>query len=511
MLTAFYKGFLKQFGDLTPEEAFRSSFWYRLAVLLADDSRETAASMHLQLSGLDPNKILRVANAEGNERLRYFSQSSDLLRSIERMKPASGEAPIPHRSKLLDELTALTLTVEEQYMAQMGFKSRRQVFQERFYYRLAYHCFREFDGRKATFHPAIEESTGEFTVTLRQDGESPIWRLVVPRQKVKGLLLTFREAFPDRHEWEIHPIPLKCVLKISAKGSSSLEIEPLVQVVAEGGKTKTFSREALERFRYGDLFYVKDFGLLAQMESLGRIEAKFPKITKTALKKAEVPGFLQEFEQDLQEGSHIVDATVKDLKIYSRFERVEITPAVLKRDWCWLSGRYGFGKSSISLAQVLQAKREGRRFASLTDGWVDCEAEDFDSLNPLLNRVGPELKRDMPERLKLSRMELLRLKASMPGEVEVAGNSKGAATVKSMLELRPPQPLPEPKGLASALRPYQRLGWTGSISCSKTAWGDCYAMTWAWAKPMRPWPLYCRFGKAERWINLSSSFARLRS
>jgi len=413
MLTAFYKGFLKQFGDLTPEEVFRSSLWYRLATLLADDSRETTGSMHLHGSGLDPNKILRVVNADGNERLQYFSQSSDLLRFIERMKPGNGEAPVPHRSKLLDELTALTLTVEEQYMARMGFKSRRQVFEESFFYRLAYHCFREFNGRKVTFHPAIEESTGEFTVTLQQGGESPIWRLVVPRQKVKGLLLTFREAFPDQREWDIHPIPLKSVLKISAKGASSLQIEPLVQLVTEGEKTKTFAREDLERFRYGDLFYVKDLGLLAQMEPPGRIEAKFSKLTKSVLKKAEVPLFLQEFMQDLQEGSHIVDATVKNLKIYSRFDRVEITPAVLKRDWCWLSARYGFGTSSISLVQVLQAKREGRRFVSLTDGWVDCEAEDFDSLNPLLNHVDPELKRDLPEQLKLSRMQLLRLKASM--------------------------------------------------------------------------------------------------
>jgi superfamily II DNA or RNA helicase len=458
MLIAFYRGFLKQFGDQTPEEAFRSSFWHRLAALLADDSRETPGSMNLLLSGLDPNRTLRVVGADGKERLQYFSQSSDFLHFIERMKPTAGEAPVPHRSALLDELAALTLTVEEQYMAQMGFKSRRQVFEESFYYRLAYHCFREFDGRKATFHPAIEESTGEFTVTLRQDGESPIWRLVVPRQKVKSLLLTFREVFPDQREMAIHPIPLKSVLRISAKASSSLEIKPLVQVVAEDGKTRNFAREDLERFRYGDLFYVKELGLLAQMESPGRIEAKFPMPTKTVIRKSQVPIFLQEFEQDLREGSHIVDATVKNLKIYSKFDRMEITPAVLKRDWCWLSARYGFGKSSISLAQVLQAKKEGRRFVSLSDGWVDCEAEDFDSLNPLLNHFGPVLKGDLPERMKLSRMDLLRLKASTSGELEVAGKGKAAAIIKSMLELRPPQPLPEPKGLTSALRPYQRLG-----------------------------------------------------
>jgi len=151
MLTAFYKGVLKQFGDLTPEEVFRSSLWYRLATLLADDSRETTGSMHLHGSGLGPNKILRVVNADGNERLQYFSQSLDLLRFIERMKPGNGEAPVPHRSKLLDELTAFTLTEEEQYMARMGFKSRRQVFEESFFTASPTTAFANLTGGKSLF------------------------------------------------------------------------------------------------------------------------------------------------------------------------------------------------------------------------------------------------------------------------------------------------------------------------------------------------------------------------
>jgi hypothetical protein len=43
-LTALYKGFKNPSGDQTPEEAFRSSFWFRLATVLAEESQEACGS-----------------------------------------------------------------------------------------------------------------------------------------------------------------------------------------------------------------------------------------------------------------------------------------------------------------------------------------------------------------------------------------------------------------------------------------------------------------------------------
>jgi hypothetical protein len=44
-LTALYKGFKIPSGDQTPEGAFRSSFWFRLATILAEESQEACGSV----------------------------------------------------------------------------------------------------------------------------------------------------------------------------------------------------------------------------------------------------------------------------------------------------------------------------------------------------------------------------------------------------------------------------------------------------------------------------------
>ena len=457
-LVALYKTFREQYGEKTPEEAFRSSLWHRLAAILADGAQETAESVRLQFVDLNSRRALRVLDAEEKEKLHYFSQASDAIRFIERMDQSGGEGMVPRRGDFLKKLAALTLTDEESYMAQMGFKTIRQVLEESFWYRLAYHCFREFGDRDNTFHPAVEEASGEFTLTFKHGGGDAIGRMVIPRRRVKSLLSAFREIFPNQRELAIHPVPLKSLFKISANKKMDLQIKPIVQVLKEDGEARFFAREDLERFRYGDLIYIKDLGVLAELEPSGKMQEKFAKPTRMVLKKSQVPSFLQEFGPELREGAHIVDASVRNLKIYTHFDKMDITPAALKRGWCWLSVKYGFGNSSISLAQILQAKKEGQRFVSAANGWVDCQSEDFESFDPILNRVSTEQQDNPPELVKLSRMELLRLKAATPRPLEVIGKGKTVSLLKSMLDLRPAHPLPELKGLASPLRPYQKLG-----------------------------------------------------
>ena len=389
-LVELYKALLKKYGGKPPQDAFRSSLWYRLAAILADKCQETPKSVRLQFVDFGSRRSIRVIASNGQEILSYLSQSADAIRLLERLGQVPEDNVIPHRGDLLEDLALFTLSDNERAMREVGVKTIRQVLEENFWYRMAYHCFREFGEEEVTFLPAIDEKSGTFQVTCkRSDGEA-VFRMVIPRQKVKGLLTGLKELLPNQHGLAIHPIPLKSIFNISATTELDLEVRPMIQVLQEGGEAKFFDREDLERFRYGDLVYVKELGILAELEPPGKMERKFVSPTRMVLKKSQVPTFLQEFRDDLQEGPHIVDATVKRLKIYDRFDRVEIIPEAIDRDWCWLSLRYGFGNSSVSLAEILRAKKEGQRFISTTDGWVDCLSQEFQDLDPILNRFSAE-------------------------------------------------------------------------------------------------------------------------
>jgi len=455
-LVKLYRALQKEFGGQSPQDAFRSSIWYRMATILADGCQETTGSVRLQFVDLESGRALRVLGSDGKEMLSYLSKFSDAIRFLERLGQVPKENAVPHRGALLEELAHMTLSYGEHIMRESGVKTIRRVLEESFWYRLAYHGFREFGGKEINFHPSIEEASGAFTVTCRRFGDDPIFRIVIPRGKVKSLLVAFKEFLPNQHGLSIHPIPLKSIFKISINTELDLEVRPIIQVLQENGEARFFEREDLERFRYGDLIYIKELCILAELEPPGEIPRKFATPVRMVLKKSQVPSFLQELGDEIQDGPHIIDASVKSLKIYKGFDRVEIAPGALDRDWCWLSVRYGFGNSSISLAEILRAKKEGQRFIPTTDGWVDCQSRDFEDLDP--GQFSVEALANPSDHLKLSRMDLLRLKATSHRPLQVTGDGDMASLFIRMLDFKPATPLPELDGMTSPLRPYQKLG-----------------------------------------------------
>jgi superfamily II DNA or RNA helicase len=282
--------------------------------------------------------------------------------------------------------------------------------------------------------------------------------LVLPREKVRAVLRNFQDQLLNDNQLALSPVPLKSLFKISATTEMDLEIRPLVEVLQADGEKRFLEREELEKYRYGDLIYVKELGLLAELERPGAPERKFTTPVKMVLKKSQVPEFIQEYGSLLNDETQLVDASVKNLKIFCQADRLEILPEALDRDWCWLSVRYGFGQSSVSLWDILETRREGQRYLAVPEGWVDCRAPEWSEL-AFLEEKGPEIAGAAPgENLKLSLMELLRLQALHPAARQVATESAPGRRLSQILDLKPARPYQPLKGLQSSLRPYQILG-----------------------------------------------------
>jgi len=514
-LVKLYKALQKEFGGQSPQDAFRSSLWNRMATIMADGCHETTGSIRLQFVGRESKRTLRVLGSDGKEMLSYLSKLSDGIRFIERLGQVPKENTVPHRGALLEELARMTLSDAEHIMWESGVKTIRRVLEESFWYRLAYHGFREFGDKGINFYPSIEEASGTFTVNCRGLGDDPIFRMIIPRSKVKSLLVAFKEFLPNQHGLSIYPIPLKSIFKISINTELDLEVRPIIQVLQESGEARFFEREDLERFRYGDLIYIKELGILAELEPPGEIPRRFAAPVRMVLKKSQVPSFLQELGDELQDGPHIIDASVKSLKIYKQFDRVEIAPGALERDWCWLSVRYGFGNSSISLAEILRAKKEGQRFIPTTDGWVDCQSQDFEGLDPGQFSVGPLTNQS--SQLKLSRVDLLRMKATSQIPFKVTGDDEMASLFKRMLDLRPGRTLPDLDGMTSSLRPYQKLGveWLlflfenglGGLLCDDMGMGKTHEimalmlLLWKHMRVKEPFLVVCPTTVLSHWFS----------
>ncbi len=457
-LATAFKALASQSPVRTFEKSFSTSIWHGLAALLGESSGSFDQPITFKIGAQDG--ILRLMDSKGETLAHYFSKNPDRTRLMERCAFAPSGDGAPSRSWALSRLADMTRSENEKMMNQQGFKTRKQALEGSFWYRLMYHCFREFEMGEAndgTFQPAISDSTGHFTVSyLSSEGEHRV-RLFIPRGKVRKLLSTFRDRLPNQHMLAIHPIPLKSIFKVTQNTELDLEIRPQIRLLQENGEERFFENGELEKFTYGSLVYIREMGIMAQLETPGN-QRKFRAPVRMVLKKSQVPLFLEEYERDLKEGSFLVDETVTGLKIIKDFDRVEIRPDALDRDWYWLSVDYGFGNQQISLAEILKAREAGQRYINTDGGWIDCASQAFDALTDITHDISSGANADSGDRVRISRMDLFRLKARTPKPLTIEGAGEPTDLFKKMLTLKPAEPVSPPKGLLSTLRPYQMLG-----------------------------------------------------
>lgn len=440
------------------EGVFIASLWHRLARLLFEGNPQPSAKVRvLRLE----SGVVRVTSPSGTELARYLADGESQTRFLERTGKVALGSGVFDRAELLERLALFQSTQQERELYKRGMKTQRQTWEESFWHRLAYHCERELEpGERGTFHPAVDAETGAFTLTWRRSG-APIVQVTVPRLRVRAALLLLAEEFPEQEDLALRPLPLRSLFHASQDTELDLvEVRPVIRALQATGEERFLEMAEVEKFRYGNLIWLKDLGVLAELEREGK-ERKFKAPARLTLGRHQVPGFLDEHRQALGEGVLVLDAPLRERRIFKSFDRIEIAAAdpeeALERSWWWLAVEYGFGNHAVSLADVLRAKREGLPYLEVPGGWIDLNAPAFRDLEDLVEGQPLAETGERAGRIRLAPSELLRLQAAAGVPVKVAKEA-GTPLLDRLLHLRPAAPFQRPRGLATEPRPYQKIG-----------------------------------------------------
>ncbi len=444
--------------DRTSYDNFQSGLWHRLATVLAEEERETPATIRLAAEKSDSRNSIRVIGSSNRTLLTYLSAELDCMRFLERCTQPPEDADVPTRGEVMRQLALLTLTENERVLMDRGLKTRRQVLEETFWYKFAYHCFREFGANGCTLHPAIDEFSGAFMVAAVRAQNKDVFKMEIPRHRVKRLLLECAGLLSNQHGLAVNPIPLDAIFDVKLTSKLDIEISPLLRLVSQKGEAKFFQREDLKRFQYGDLYYIKELNLLAEDRYPEPPPKSFGEPVKTVIEKSQVPSFLDTHGAELESTTFQVDESIQRLKILKKFDRLEITPRVLERDWLWLSVNYGVGNQSIALAEILKARREKQRYVATDEGWVDCNSPQFDILDLLQPDQTDRDPAENGQTIRLRRADMFHLSAAQGQHLHIGGDSRRAAELKKFLDLKSAAPLPDLNDRITPLRTYQVRG-----------------------------------------------------
>ncbi len=195
-LAAVYRFKQSMFGDNTLEQDFRESIWHQIATAIADGSGDTPQTVRSQSASENGQNVLKVYGLLDEELLTYISAGSDRSRFEDRCIVTRKNGNSPSRAEILAELMLWTLTENERKMSERGFKTRRQALQEKFWYRLAYHAYRELGTHDFIINTDIDAGQGTFLLTTQNFMGEPVFQLAVPRPKVKPLLECLKNFGP---------------------------------------------------------------------------------------------------------------------------------------------------------------------------------------------------------------------------------------------------------------------------------------------------------------------------
>jgi superfamily II DNA or RNA helicase len=430
-------------------EIYDQSRWYRISSLISEGDPTPCAG--IRASRIRHGYIF--ATSQTIVLARLLDNSATSIRFLERAGMLPQRNGISSRSDLIRKLTAHLASDEEQRMNEAGVLTRRQAAEQSFWGRLAYHLFREY-GDSVTFLPRIDSETGDFALSCASKRKHLIAELIIPRFRVRKLLSLLNSEFPGQQGLSIHPIPLKSIFRVTPKTKLDIEIRPAIQALQGSGEAKFYEREDFAKFRYGDLVYIKEMNLLAELERPDS-QRRFSAPVSMHLEKSQLPDFIDEHRHEIAAGSIVLEGSLQNLSVFREFDRMEISLNAAERSWYWISVHYGFGTSTVSLADILQARREGKSYIQAENGWIDVQAEAFGAADDLLLRNGGSIH---GKGVRFSALDLLRLMSSSGKTFEIGGEQQRAKILKRLLALAPAASWNSAKGMSTPLRPYQMKG-----------------------------------------------------
>jgi SNF2 family DNA or RNA helicase len=458
-------------GKLTTlGEDFQDSFWYEIGRFGYRNFGDSIFGFHSQVnhggeglritfSDRNQNEILAFMPGEClvEEFLHEFFEiichdiDATLFRSIYGRKLRDPNVPSLRRRPW-------QYSEPEDEINRKGIKSSRQQLEESVWHRIAKVGFLVSGRRGGTFNFRFLEHKEELSIEALDEEGAVILRFVPPRSHVGTVIEMGEKKGIIGNDLLINPKPLHTGYRIDLTETTSLCVTPVVENPdPDADQADQFlDRTKLEHQLYGAYYYYPEWGFFRIAVNIGGLPTEYFSPQKTMLVPADkITSFLEETGELLKnEPGIFIDETLLKRKTVEKYQRVTVDHNEFNHERVNLSVSYDFGDFSLSLRDIYEAKRGGKKFLVRGDKWVDTTSAEFSWVEDLDDQTLSQ-----QNTLSIGRAEYLRFLALHDQLEKRFSSAKVKIWFEALEMLKPPGRIPSISLMRGKLRTYQKNGY----------------------------------------------------
>ena len=442
---------------------YEQSLWIQLAKLYYEHFGDNKLKITVALKSSQNNSDIKLigTNESNQEIFQFFLPEQYTERIIQKYRWQlfadldDKDLPGNDNGEALEHLSSEKSELEIR-MNLSGYKSWQQKFEESYWFDLSKAWFFGFDdsGYSVTYSHQnqglkIFSSDERFAFHIQKPQVANIIKKLAQNQAIrhtlniaeKSAILNYSLAVTDEHDLRITPVLL-------LPG----ETEPLFL-------TKD---SELKPTLFGSYLYIQNKGFFPYERKIKYYDSTLFGFEEVSIPNDNIPKIIQEYRRfiDVDE-FHFVSPSLKNRDIIKNIKAIDLFVDEIQDDWLYLSVKYRFGTEMISLYEIYQTLRSGKRYLISKNHWIDLFSSDFAWLQKLIETHSIDIEKfgDKEARLKINKLNFIRLNANLPKKGRIETHQALSKTLSYLTDLKPITQAPPLKGRKYQLRDYQKNGY----------------------------------------------------
>ncbi len=337
-----------------------------------------------------------------------------------------------------------------------GYKSWQQKFEESYWFDFSKAWFFGFNdiGYSVTY-----SDQNQSLKIFSGDGR---FAFHIQRPQIANIIKKLAQNQAIRHTLNIADKNAILNYSLEITNEHDLKITPVLLLPDEEEPCFLTEDSNIKPITFGNYLYIQDKGFFPYERKIKYYDSTLFGLHEVSIPNDEIPKIIHEYRRfiDVDE-FYFVSPSLKNRDIIKNIKAIDLFVDDIQDDWLYLSVKYRIGNEIISLYEIYQTLRAGKRYLIAKNHWIDLFSSDFAWLQKLIETHAIDLEKfgDKEARLMVNKLNFIKLNANLPKKGRIETHQSLSKTLSYLTDLKPITEAPPLEGRKYKLRDYQKNGY----------------------------------------------------